>query len=253
MLSFIGQTRAMTRAAPADPTAGPSAPRTARERVRVELTREIREVARRQLAAEGAPALSLRAVARELKMASSAVYRYYPSRDALLTDLIVEAYRDLGEAAAAAEHRVRRGDHLGRWRAICRGARSWALAHPHEYALIYGSPVPGYAAPQDTVVPAGLVPALLIGLLADFVASGAYAPAAVEPVPAKVRAALGGVLELAPPGFPVDLVVRGVMAWTYLFGAISSELFGHRYLGVLDYDTFFDEEIRRMGAFVGVS
>ena len=70
---------------------GTSATRTARARVRDELTREIKEVARAHLVEKGSAALSLRAVARELGMVSSAVYRYFPSREELLTALIVDA------------------------------------------------------------------------------------------------------------------------------------------------------------------
>src|SRR6195952_6104138 len=95
------------------PTQSPSAPRTARARVRAELTRDIKEAARRQLGEVGAAALSLRAVARELNMASSAVYRYFPSRDELLTALIVDAYEAVGTAAETAEAAARRTDHPG--------------------------------------------------------------------------------------------------------------------------------------------
>ena len=127
-----------------------------RARVRAELTREIAEVARRHLASDGAAALSLRAVARELGMASSAVYRYFPSRDDLLTALIIDAYDALGEAAEKADAERPRADLLGRWQAACAAVRAWALDHPHEYALVYGSPVPGYAAPEATIGPADL-------------------------------------------------------------------------------------------------
>src|SRR5215218_202301 len=118
-----------------------------RARVRQELTSEIKSVARRQLATEGAD-LSLRAVARELGMVSSAIYRYFPSRDELLTALIVDSYRDL---AGAAERAVARAgdDPRAIWRAACAAIHTWSRRHPHEYALLYGSPVPGYAAPAD--------------------------------------------------------------------------------------------------------
>ena len=79
-----------------------SAPATARARARAELTNEIKATARRHLAEVGAPALSLRAVARELGMASSAVYRYFASRDELLTALIVDAFDAVGAAAEEA-------------------------------------------------------------------------------------------------------------------------------------------------------
>ena len=141
-----------------------NASRTARERARAELTREIKDEARRQLAAAGAARLSLRSVARALGLVSSALYRYYPSRDDLLTALIIDAYEDLGKAADAAADGT---DPRSRWMSVCHATRRWALDHPHEYALIYGSPVPGYRAPQATVPAAARVPLLLIRQLQD--------------------------------------------------------------------------------------
>src|SRR5579871_3153120 len=117
--------------------AGPqSVPRTARARARAEITGEILAAGRRHLATDGAAGLSLRAIARDLGMASSAVYRYVASRDDLLTRLIIDAYDALGETAEAAEAAVGRGDLGGRWAVICRAVRDWALANPNEYALI---------------------------------------------------------------------------------------------------------------------
>src|SRR5580698_8845728 len=148
---------------------------TARERARAELTREIQEEAKRQLAATGADALSLRAVARELGMVSSALYRYYPSRDDLLTALIIDAYDALGDAA---ERAIAAGPSVPareRWIAACHAVRDWARANPHEYALVYGSPVPGYRAPEATIGPAARVPLAFVGVLADAVADGEVA------------------------------------------------------------------------------
>src|ERR1700691_1817733 len=114
-----------------------NAPRTARERARAELTREIAEEARRQLAAVGANGLSLRAVAKELGMVSSALYRYYPSRDDLLTALIIDAYDAVGEAAESAiadaasgrgadrDPGIDRGLGRTRWLAACHAIRGW--------------------------------------------------------------------------------------------------------------------------------
>src|SRR5258705_679399 len=122
-----------------------NASRTARERVRAELTREIADVARGQLATDGAGGLSLRAVAREVGMVSSAIYRYFPSRDELLTALIVDAFDAVGLAAERADASRDADDIRGRWLAVATAVRRWALDHPHQYALVYGSPVPGYA------------------------------------------------------------------------------------------------------------
>ncbi len=138
-----------------------------RARMRAELTNEIKDEARRQLAAEGAPGLSLRAVTRALGMASSAIYRYFPSRDELLTALIVDAYDAIGGAAEEADAHCGRDDYGGRWRAVGLAIRAWAIANPHEYALVYGSPVPGYRAPEDTVDPASRVTLVLARMVDD--------------------------------------------------------------------------------------
>jgi AcrR family transcriptional regulator len=115
----------------------------ARARARAELTEQIKAVARQHLAEHGAAALSLRAVTRDVGMVSSAVYRYFASRDELLTALIVDAYDAVGRAAEEADAACRRDDVEGRWLALASAVRTWATANPHEYALVYGSPVPG--------------------------------------------------------------------------------------------------------------
>src|SRR5690242_9078126 len=144
----------------------------ARARARIEVTAAIKEEARRQLAAEGADRLSLRAVARELGMVSSALYRYYPSRDDLLTALIIDAYNALGEAAEQAIAGPPAA--LERWIAAWHAIRDWARANPHEYALIYGSPVPGYRAPEATIGPAARVPLAFVGIIRDAVRAGEF-------------------------------------------------------------------------------
>jgi AcrR family transcriptional regulator len=245
-----------------------NASQTARERARAELTREITEQARRQLAETGAQGLSLRAVARELGMVSSALYRYFPSRDDLLTALIIDAYNALGEAAEGA---VAAGAGLSarvRWLAACHAVRDWALAHPHEYALIYGSPVPGYRAPQATIVPAGRVPMAFLGVLRSAVASG-EAPAAGDgdgdgdggrpridgALAAQAETLTAALAESAAPGAPAvppDMVVRAVIAWAQLYGMISFELFG-QFVGSFEpVDALFGRAAADMAAYVGL-
>lgn len=97
----------------------------------------------------------MRAVAREVGMVSSAIYRYYPTREALLTAMILESYEGL--AAALGAVRARRPDL--RWTALGAAVRGWALERPHEFQLIYGTPVPGYVAPPETIPAAGAVAA----------------------------------------------------------------------------------------------
>jgi len=231
--------------------AAPTA-RTARERARAEITGEILAAARRQLDEVGAGALSLRAVARDVGMVSSAVYRYFPSRDDLLTALIISAYDALADEVERADATfTRRSDLEGRWLASCRAVRSWALAHPQEWALIFGSPVPGYAAPVDTIGPATRTSAVLVGVLVDGVASGDIG-AGGERVPAPVRADLRALAQQMGVDLPPAVVARGLIAWTHLVGAVSFELFGQRNNVIGDHDAFFDHEMRQIGRFIGL-
>ena len=228
-----------------------NAGRTARERARAELTREITDAARRQLAEVGAEGLSLRAVARELGMVSSALYRYFPSRDDLLTALITDAYRALGDAAEAADQPV--GHPTRRWHAVCATVRGWARAHPHEYALIYGSPVPGYQAPHSTVAQAARVPLLLVGVLRDAWSAGLLTPPADQPPPGPTLAdQLRQLGQTIAPELPRPALNCALIAWTQLFGMISFELFGQLVGSVDPADEFFGHTVAHLGDFLGL-
>ena len=244
-------------AGPADAAAVPSAPRTARDRVRAEITSEILDAGRRHLATDGAAALSLRAIARELGMASSAVYRYVASRDELLTRLIIDAYDSLAAAAESRQAAAGRSDLPGRFSAVCRAVRDWALANPNEYALIYGSPVPGYVAPADTIGPASRVSDLLVQILADAAARGIGVRAATRGELSQAgRAALAPVLALLPPEVTDTAIQAGLMVWAGLLGTVSLELFG-QFQNVIgekpgDRDAYFAECVSRWAAQLGI-
>ena len=196
-----------------------------RERVRAENTAEILRLAREQVEREGAANLSLRAVARDLGMVSSAIYRYFASRDELLTKLIIDSYDRLGAIVEAADQAVvPRSDFLGRWKVVSFAIRDWALTNPAEYALLFGTPVPGYAAPQDTIGPASRYTNVLIGLIVEMEAAGHVAS---ESVPAALSRDFEALrLRVSLPASDA-MLMRGMVAWANLMGAISLELFGH--------------------------
>ncbi|MEU2064536.1 TetR/AcrR family transcriptional regulator [Streptomyces sp. NPDC013455] len=221
----------------------------ARARARQEVTAAIKEAARRQLAAEGAAKLSLRAVARELGMVSSAVYRYFPSRDDLLTALITDAYDSLGAAAEKARDAAGDAPPTDRWAAVAEAVRGWALAHPHEYALIYGSPVPGYSAPETTVPAAARVGLVFIGILRDAHQDRGLA----EPsLPAELRPEAERMAADLAPELPPQVVAALIAAWAQLFGLVSFELFGQFTNVVEDRAAFFRHAAARLAEGVGL-
>jgi AcrR family transcriptional regulator len=221
----------------------------ARARARNEITAAIKEEARRQLAAQGAARLSLRAVARELGMVSSALYRYFPSRDDLLTALIVDAYNSLGEAAEAAADASADAEPLVRWTAVCEAVRRWALAHPHEYALIYGSPVPGYEAPETTIPAAARVGNTLIGVVR---AAHRGPGLALLNLPGELRPEAERMAADFAPDLPPETVAALVAAWAQLYGLVGFELFGQFHRVVEDREAFFRHAVTRLAQGVGL-
>ena len=227
-----------------------------RARVRSEMSQEIKAVARQHLATDGAN-LSLRAVARDMDIVASALYRYFPSRDALLTALIIDAYDALAAAAAQADAAVTREDLRGRWHAVCRAVRTWALEHPAEYGLIYGNPVPGYAAPQDTVLPAAKVILLLFDILND---AGDRIRPLVATLAPPLRRDLRRLIQDRPDQPPgerpskslQERLDRALVAWTHLFGVLSFEVFGRLDDMIEARGQFFDHHMTLMADLAGV-
>jgi len=236
----------MTTSADPEPTVA----RTARDRARIELTEEIKRVGRRHLTEHGAAGLSLRAVAREVGMVSSAVYRYYPSRDDLLTALIIDAYDAVGAATEAAEARGRGRATASRLLDVCEAVRAWARANAHEYALIYGSPVPGYAAPEATIGPASRVPFVLLRLVVEGVERGDIVPGAAVAMPRPIHSDLAQLRKLAAPGVPDSVLSRVFALWAQVLGNINLEMFGHLHNVIHDYDAFFTSQMRRACEFL---
>jgi AcrR family transcriptional regulator len=223
----------------------------ARQRVHAAVRAEIVAEARRQLAAGGAASLSLRAVARDLGMASSAVYRYFRSRDEILTALIAEAYDGMGEAAEAAARSG--GTVAARFRSVCLAVRGWALGHPHEYALLYGTPVPGYQAPELTTAAASRVIQVLAGIVSDAHQTGELDDSAIPPISPAMAAQAEPVAGAVMPGVPLGVVARSLVMWALLFGQISFEAFGRLDDVVQDRDVLFDFAVATMLDMVGIS
>jgi AcrR family transcriptional regulator len=219
------------------------------------MTAEILAVARRQLAEEGAASLSLRSIARDLEMAPSALYRYFDGRDALITALILAAYESLAaEAERAANAAAKRGgSDAERWLEVPLAIRRWALAHPHEWGLIFGTPVPGYEAPEDTVEPYARVAAAMMRPIVEAKEAGRLrVDRRGRAVTDELRDAVAPVSDGLFPGMPVLNVVLAIQAWTTIVGTISLEVFGHWRNTILDPEQFFEATVRDVADAIGL-
>lgn len=216
--------------------------------------------ARSELARVGPSALSLRSIAREVGLVPSALYRYYAGRDAILSALVRSAYTRLGNHVERADATCPGDDFVGRWVAVWQATRGWALAHPHEYALLYGTPVIGYSAPTDTVYPGTRVLIGLIRIVAEAREAGRLIERDRPAVPAELKADIDTATALLPElGLPeVDAFEPAVglavlAAWTTLFGCVSFELFGQYNRSITANAAFVERTARQQADAVGLS
>jgi AcrR family transcriptional regulator len=213
-----------------------------RGRFRAQVRSEVKQAALRQLADGGPQALSINAIGKELGMSGPALYRYFASRDELLTELVVDAYHDLASALTAATRRARRLPPPQRLRGFAAAYRTWANAEPHRYRLLFAAPLPGYDAQSAPLVSASQqAMTVLLEVLTDL-------------APGQPRAASGGTDPLSSQldrwanrrdliGVTPALALRAVTTWSRLHGLVSLEIEGNFAAMGLDPELLFDAEL----------
>jgi AcrR family transcriptional regulator len=217
-----------------------------RARLRAAMVGDIKAVARRQLAEQGPGAVSLRGIAREIGTASSALFRYFPTYNDLITALVVDAYDSLTDAMTAGRDVVDLADHAGRWYAICLAYRGWSLANPSEFALLHGTPIPGYDAPPEATGPAaGRFAGVGIGSFAAAVEAGAADPGRTQ-VPAGIGLGERWSDLLRGPAGGYEPRIAGIVlnAWASLQGFLVAEVLGNLSVLVDDTDSLYRAHVR---------
>ncbi|MBN2500436.1 MAG: TetR/AcrR family transcriptional regulator [Anaerolineales bacterium] len=212
---------------------------TRREKLRQETHQEILDTARQQIAEEGAAALSLRAIAREMGMTAPAIYRYFENRDALVTALILEAYASFG---IALETHTPQGTANEDFIALGMAYRAWARKHPEQYQLIFGTPIPGYQAPEEETIPAARKTLLvLVAAIEALRETGNLNP---QPEYAQLPESIAAAMEQF--GEIASSIYLATLLWSKLHGLVSLELNNHlRYL-VGDSEAFYKQELQAM-------
>jgi AcrR family transcriptional regulator len=191
------------------------------------LQEAIKETAWKQIAEFGAPALSLRAIARELKITAPAIYNYFSDRDALVTALIIDAYKSFGDSQIAARDAVSVEDHHGRMSAIGMAYRTWAHEYPQRYQLIFGTPIPGYQAPLMEVLPfAARSLSALVSVVEQLRVAGQLNVNSFPEVKAEFKV---GFETWKTYGGEVDLLSLSVamIIWARVHGIVSLEISGN--------------------------
>jgi AcrR family transcriptional regulator len=217
-------------------------PPTLRERYRAQVRAEVKQAALAQLAQAGPAGVSISAIGKQLGISGPGLYRYFASRDELLTELVIDAYHDLADALAAPS-RAPGQDSPARLRELARAYRSWALAQPHRYRLLYGPPLPGYDAHAQRLIEASR--AAMNHLLSVLVelgdGSAAWPP---EPLASQLAA---WAMPLDPSTDPAT-ALRGVLIWSRVHGIVSLEIAGNFASMGIDPGQLFEIQLATLAA-----
>jgi AcrR family transcriptional regulator len=226
---------------PADADAQPApATATPRDRFRTQMRAEIKAAALRQIAAGGPAGISVNAIGRELGVSGPALYRYFSSRDALLTELVADAYRDLAAALRDAPGAGPRAAPTARLRALARAYRGWAIAQPHRYGLLFGPPLPGHDAHSEPIVAAAEeAMAALVDVVA---AAGVRTGAAPAPRSRLARQLQAWGHDRGTTTEPA-VAMRAIAVWSRLHGHVALEIGGNFASMGLDPEALFEAEI----------
>jgi AcrR family transcriptional regulator len=219
-------------------------------------TRRIKRTAQQRLTAHGPEGLDMAAIADAAGVDAAEMQSLFPGRDDLLTAMILDAYNGMGEQAEAGarEAAAHGATPLERWVATCRQARIWARAHPAEYALIWGPPLPGYRAPPETMIAGARTALALIGILQQTHSqNGLVTPGVDQPLSPGMRACVDMMANGMLVGLPDDVIARMLVAWTQVLGALSFAVYGHVQGFAADPDAFFDHAAGDMGRYVGLT
>jgi AcrR family transcriptional regulator len=218
-----------------------------RTRLRAETVTEIKDSARRLLVAGGPTAISLRAIARDLGITAPALYRYFASLDALVLAIVTDLFEDLRAtiADAAAEHADE--EPLMRIRHMARAFRYWSLARPAEFALMFGSPVPGLVpATQGPVNAAGArFGETFFTVLGEHHARHPFDGVAPDLPDSAMREVFRPYLDTFGDRFPLPVISLFMAAWTRLYGIVAMEVFGHLRWAMTDVEPLFEVELER--------
>ena len=191
----------------------------------------IKETAWGQISREGAAALSLRAIARELKITAPAIYNYFPSRDDLVTALIVDAFTSLGDSQKDSIKSVSASRPQTRLSTLGLAYRNWALTYPQRYQLIFGTPIPGYEAPADITLPAAawaLIP--LIETLQELYRADKLRVENLAKLTPALKSMLGAWQEFAKESgseVHIEVLYLAFVIWSRVHGLVTLEL-GHQ-------------------------
>ncbi len=200
-----------------------------------------------QIASDGAPALSLRAIARDLHITAPAIYNYFPDRDALVTALIVAAFASFANAQETAVADLPSTDHAARLLALGHAYRQWAITYPERYQLIFGTPIAGYHAPLEMTSPAaarGLT--VIVGVLAAAGAAGKLQVEQALPMPPEVEAMLRQWQSSRAPNVSLMALYLALMMWAQVHGLVSLEIGGQFPPFVVDPGALYQHELARL-------
>jgi AcrR family transcriptional regulator len=247
-----------------------------RDRVRAATTQEIIQTARQLLVEEGSAAVSLRAIAREMGMTAPALYRYFDSHEMLIHHVVADIFTELtgyveaqvravaesgsgsrraaGQAGEAGAAQATAEATAARLIAACQAFRGWATAHPAEFGMVFGSPLPGIDLYDgDPLVDCGYrFGEIFLRLFTALWHVRPFAAPSDDEIDPDLRPQLAEYRGLIGADLPLGVLQTFLQCWVLLYGTVSLEVFGHLRFALKDSTAMFELMLKDLASMLGL-
>ena len=227
--------------------------------------RDIMAHAYRLMQEKGAAGISIRAIARQMDITAPALYHYYSNLDAVVTDLIADSYHRLGNAlleAHSATGQLQHAQHgmadggagTSTMRRVCNAYRDWAMTHPTQFQLIFGTPIPGYEAPAEVTVPEVVrCIGVIVAAVHDAIAAGQLTVQRPDGIPPQIDQYVGHLIASSHYETSVDAFVLATGVWSHIHGVVTLEMAGHLGPMIGDVDALYDMQLSLIFRAIGLA
>ena len=229
-----------------------------RDRARADTLREIKQTARRVLVEQGEEGLALRAVARAMGMTAPGLYRYFASREDLVEHVVADLYTELADQLEAACNAADPATPAQKLMAASRTFRSWAMAHRHEFGLLFGDPADDLL--RDRTMQEGPAHeakerfgAIFAVLITELYLTRPFPVRTAEEIEPELREELTDCAQVFPAELPLGVVEVFLSCWIHLYGMVCMEVFGHLQFALHDAEPMFEAELHRLGERLGIA
>ncbi|GAA3745335.1 AcrR family transcriptional regulator [Spinactinospora alkalitolerans] len=228
-------------------------PETRRDRLRAQMSEDVRAAAREIITKQGIEALTLAEIARKVGVTPAALYRHFDD----LADIVRYTARDIVSELTSELHAVvdaqPEDDIATRLIAPCRGFRRWSLDHRQEFSLLFGTPTSAAGKAHEDVTSDWVLQLAAVWgpIFLRLWSTRPYEILDDDELDPLLRQQMADYRKSTGVDMPLGALVVFLSCWRSIYGAVALEVFDHFTPLIADQEPMFEllmwELLTRLG------